>query len=193
MKKKVAGLLSLLLAVFFLFPSGSLSESSYSPKLGMTMDEFIIKYNAVPTTLDSPFKSLAMPAFWTDFDEYHVAWLYPESSSAVGLLLLSADKDNLKSTKAGLDVVQVFSLSKDSWIPLICVTKRCAGIFSEEVFSLSLDSFSIIEALKYYYENGLEKKGYTSYRSLTSDESVALSFGYSDGYYFLISSMEDAR
>ena len=193
MRKKVAGMLSLLLVVILLFPSVSLSESSYSSKLGMTMDEFIIKYNAVPTTLDSPYKSLAKPAFWTDFNEYHVAWFYPESSSAVALLLLSADKENVKSTKAGLDAVQVFSLSKDSWIPLICVTKRCTSIFSEEVFTLSLDSFGIIEALTYYYENGLEKKGYTSYRSLNSDETIALSFGYSDGYYFFISSMEDAR
>ncbi len=146
------------------------------------MDEFIIKYNAVPTALDAPYKPLDKPVLWTDFDEYHVAWFYPESSSAVALLLLSTDKENVKTTKAGLDAVEVYSLSKDSWIPLVCVTKRCSSIFSEEVFPLSLDSAGIINALTYYYENGLDEKRYTSY-SYFSDETVAISYGYFDGYF----------
>ena len=39
----------------------------------------------------------------------------------------------------------------------------------------------------------LEKKGYTSYRSLNADETIALTFGYSDGYYFSIASIDDVR
>ncbi len=37
MREKVVGMLSLLLAVILLIPTVSLSESSYSPKLGMTI------------------------------------------------------------------------------------------------------------------------------------------------------------
>lgn len=186
-------LMSILFVLLFLLPTASVSESSYSPKLGMTIEEYILKYNAVPATLESPYKSLDKPAFWTDFNEYQIAWFYPEKDSTVALLLMSTDKSNTKNVKAGLDAIQVFSLSKDNWIPLVAITKRCASIFAEELFGISTASFGIIEAINYYYENDLEKKGYTSYRPLTTDETLALSFGYADGYYFLITSMEDAR
>lgn len=193
MKRIFRSVLSLVLVLLLLIPATTIAESSYTAKLGMTMDEFILKYNAVPATLGSPYKSLEKPAFWTDFNEYKVAWFYPESNTTVAILLLSADKTNTKSTKAGLDGIQIYSLSKDNWISLLCVTKRCAGIFGEELFGVSTTSFGIIEAINYYYENDLEKKGYTSYRALNADETIALSFGYSDGYYFSITSMDDAR
>ena len=182
-----------LLFILFLIPATVTAESSYTPKLNMTMDEFVLKYNAVPATLESPYKSLGKPAMWTDFNGYQVAWFYPEKSSAIALLLLTKDKANSKSTKAGLDAIQIFSLSKDSWLPLISVTKRCASLYGEELFNISTASFGIIEAMNYYYENNLQDKGYTSYRSLNADETLALSFGYSDGYYFSITSMDDAR
>ena len=193
MKTTVERILILLLSVLFLSPSVSKSEASYTPKLGMNMDEYILKYNALPATLGSPYKSLEKPAFWSEFEGYQVAFFYPENDSAVALLLMSADKSNTKSTKAGLDVVQVFSFAKENWIPLINITKRCASIFAEEFFGVSMASLSIIDALNYYYENNLEKQGYTSYRSLNSDETIALSFGYSDGYYFMITSLDDAK
>lgn len=188
MKKLIA-----LFVVLFIIPTAVIAESSYVSKLNMTMDEFILKYNAVPATLESPYKSLDKPAMWTDFNGYQVAWFYPEKSSTIALLLLTKDKAHSKSTQAGLDAIQIYSLSEGSWLPLISVTKRCAGLYGEELFNVSTASFGIIEAMNYYYENNLQEKGYTSYRSLNADETLALSFGYSDGYYFSITSMDDAR
>ena len=188
MKKLIA-----LFIVLFLIPIAVTADTSYYPTLNMTMDEFILKYNAIPATLESPYKTLAKPALWTDFNGYQVAWFYPEKSSTIALLLLSKDKINTKSTKAGLDAIQIISLSKDSWLPLLSVTKRCASLYGEELFTISTASFGIIEALNYYYENNLQEKGYTSYRSLNADETLAISFGYSDGYFFSITAIDDAR
>lgn len=177
--------------ILLLIPAVSISENTTLSKLGMTIEEFILKYNSVPATLESPYKSLGEPAFWADFNDYHVASFYPENDSAVALLLMSKDKVNNKSTTAQLDAIEVLSLSKEKWIPLVNVTKRCASIFSEELFGVSTASFAIIETINYYYENNLEKKGYTSYRPLNADETIAISFGYSDGYYFAITAADD--
>ena len=193
MREPVARIISLFLVLLLLIPTVVTAENSYSAKLGMTMDEFILRYNAVPTTLESPYKSLSKPSLWTEFNDYHVAWFYPESNSNIALLLLSKDKENVKSTKCGLDIIQIVSLSKEDMIPLICITKRCASIYGEDLFGISISSFAVIEAVSYYYENDLEKKGYTSYRSLNADETIALTFGYSDGYYFSIASIDDVR
>ncbi len=192
MKKFLKVLFPLFLMIFLIVPTISTSESSYTSKLGMTMEDFILKYNAVPTALNSPYKSLSKPIQWSTFNGYNVAWFYPESSSTIALLLLSKDTNNIKNTKAGLDAIQIFSLSKESWIPLLCITKRCASIYGEDIFGISTSSFSIIETINYYYENDLENKGYISYRSLNADETLALTFGYSDGYYFSITATEDA-
>lgn len=184
-------ILSLLL--FLLVPVFSLSESSYAPKLGMTMEEYILKYNAVPAPLGAPYKSLDQPAFWTNYEEYQVAWFYPEGASKVALLLMSTDTAYEKSTKLGLDIVQVFAMSPEGWIPLLSITNRCTGIFVEDPLGLSTASILILDIVNYYYENTGENTDYIAYRALDVDETLALTFGYADGYYFMITSMDDVR
>lgn len=164
------------------------ADSNYSSVFGMTMGEFIQKYNAVPATLESPYISLNKPSRWTDYNGYRVAWFYPEKTSTVALLLLSKDPSADKSINLGLDEIQICSFSEKDWLPLLGVTKRCASLFGEDLFGVSTSSFSVIEALGYYYENNCKEKGYSSWRSLDAEEKYVLTFFYSDGFYFSIAS-----
>ena len=82
-RSKLTIVVSFFFILSFFIPAISLSENTYTPKLEMTMDEFILKYNALPATLESPYKSLGKPILWTNFNEYQVAWFYPESSSSI--------------------------------------------------------------------------------------------------------------
>ncbi len=182
-------ILSFFLIVMMLVPTVSFCESAYTPVFGMTIVEFIAKYNAVPATLESPYKSLGSPSFWTDYNEYQVAWFYPEKTSSIALLLLSKDKSASKSTKLGLDEIQIVAFTDNQWMPLISITKRCASLFGEDLFGVSTSSFSIIEAITYYYENNCKEKGYSSWRALDAEGKYALTFFYSDAYYLTISSM----
>ena len=191
MKSSRQRALILFLVILVLVPVLSRSESSYASQLGMTMDDFILKYNALPAPLEAPYNALTKPAFWSDYEEYQVAWFYPESTSKVAILLLSKDTTHEKSTDAGLDAIQVFALSNEGWIPLLSISKRCADVFVNMDWAQSASSYLIMETVNYYYENLLEKTGYVSYRALNDDETLALSFGYADGYYFMITPMDE--
>ena len=181
-------LITIALILAMLLPAAALAES-YEPLLGMTMDEFILKYNAVSAPLESPYVSLNKPFSWTKWEGFNVAWFYADKTKTVTILLLSKDPTNSVTT-SGLDEIQIFAKSDSAWVPLIGVTNRCASLFSAQLFGTSMSPMYIGDTIAYYYENNCEEKGLTAMHSLDEDNSISIIFFHQDTYYFKISASE---
>ena len=180
-------LITIILILAMALPAAAPADA-YKSELGMTMNEFIMKYNSIPSALGSPYVPLKKEYNWSKMDDYNIAWFYPCSDESVKIMLLSKDEKAGKSLSAGLDMIKIYAYS--DLLGLISVTKRCTGIFTPDFFGMSLAPYYITDIISYYYENGVEKSGYIAYRSIDTEEKYALSFFKYQGYYFQISLLE---
>lgn len=176
---------SILFLVFALCISFAFA-AEYTPDLGMDFDSFIMKYNAIGSALGSSLVSLKSPFNWTEFKEYHVGWLIPDSNSGVTILLLSSDPSNVKTTKSGLDAVQIFMEKESDFLSFITVSNRCTQIFSDNIFGANFAPLYTSDLISYYYQNATGTD-YSAYRTIDSEERYVLSFFKSSNqYYFTI-------
>ena len=167
--------------------------ADYSPKLGMTMEEFLIKYNSVAAPLGSPYVKLTDPVRWTVFSGYNVAWFNPAKDSSVIILLLSSDPAGKNNLSCGLDVIQICTISSKDFIDLISITARCAEPFSDDLFGTPIGDMRISQLIKYYYDNGYKGSSSGAYWSINDENKTVLKIFEPDGwYYFQISAQEDA-
>lgn len=175
----------ILICIFILcLPVASAEE--YSPELSMDINSFILKYNAIGSSLDSSLVSLKGPYKWTEFDKYHVSWFSPDSKSGVTILLLSADPSNVRSTKAGLDSVQIFMEKDSDFLSFITIASRCTQIFSDDIFGANLAPLYISDLISYYYQNS-NGTDYSAYRTIDANQLYILSFFKTyNQYYFTI-------
>ena len=173
-------LFALFLILLFL-PVLSLAE--YKPALNMTMDDFITKYNALPSALGSPYNALSFSWQWSSFQDYQVAWFYPIKDKNVIIWLLSKDKTNMNTTKAGLDAIQIYSSSTESFVPLISITARCTDLFSTDLLGSPMGEIFITKAIRLFYENNYKEKNMMGYYPINTELPYLLSFFYSDGGY----------
>ena len=180
MKRFLSLFLVLILCVSFA------SAEVYTPDLGMDMNTFIQKYNAIGSALGSSLVSLKDPYNWTKYDKYNVAWLQPDSKSGVTILLLSSDPANVKSTKAGLDSIQIFMDKDSDFLSLITIANRCTQIFSDDVFGSNFAPLYTSDVISFYYQNATGSD-YSAYRTIDVDQTYILSFFKSfNQYYFTI-------
>ena len=185
-------LITIILILALLIPAAALSES-YSPALNMTMNEFIIKYNAVQAALNAPFSLLEKPYMWTQWNGYSVAWFRAEKNNKFTLLLMTKDPSDAQMLTSGLDRIEISITDEKELIPLISVTNRCAGIFSYNLFGTSLSGKRISDLICYYYENNYKEKDYSAYVDLDEDGKIALVLFYSNGFIFQIYPMEEVK
>lgn len=163
-------------------PISDQGESIYSPALSMTMDQFISKYNALGSSLNSSLVALKNPYFWSTFEDYLVGWFKADSKAETVILLMTKETEKGKTTFSGLDKIQIYS-PQSQILSLITVSTRCTSLFSEDLFGTSLASLYVGNLLEYYYENCPEDEG-SAYRGIDSDSKNVLQFFKSDGYYF---------
>lgn len=183
-------LITVTMILVLLLPAAALAD--YSPALGMTMREYIDKYNAITAPLDSPYMKLSTPYSWTQFNQYQVAWFHPTKASSVIILLLSEDPNNTKNLDCGLDIVQICTENDKDMLDLICVTARGSEPFAGNLFGTSLGDLRITQLLRYYFENGYKGTDGIAYYTLDEDYKNAIEFFMTSGwYYFEICSMED--
>ena len=175
-------LITLILILALALPALALAE--YSPKLGMRLDEFINKYNAISAPLESPYKSINNPSSWTKYDIYDVAWFSPANNSSATILLLSADPGAGHVLSRGLDMVQIFIKNDADFVDLISITSRCAELFAPSFLGTSMGNLIITNLMKYYYENNYKKSGGYVYNALNEDNTIQLQFFKADGYYY---------
>lgn len=189
---KHSKILAVLLILALLLPAAALADD-YSPDLGMTMDDYIIKYNAVQAALGAPYVPMETPYLWSSWEGFRLAWFHADNERKVTILLLSKDPANNRSTKAGLDEIQIFTKSESDFIPLTSVAIRCSTIFAAELFGTSVAPMRIGSIIEYYYENNCLKKGMSAYNTLDEDGKTAVALFHdstSGYYYFQISSLE---
>ncbi len=166
----------LIVLLLVLVCSAAVAES-YTPQLGMTIQEFIGQYNSVSSPLTSPLKAMSKPILWTDMDEYVVAWLYPDPNSKVTVFLCSMDKEKGESNDAGLDMIQIGMEKEADFLSFITIVARCSEVFGESVFGVKLTSQMIVECMKGYYENDCAAQGMMWGGDISStDPSVKLAF-----------------
>ena len=168
----------------------------YGPSLGMTIAGFIDRFNAVPAPSGAPYQVLGEPLKWTRYNDYQVAWFYPDGDPKVILLLLTLDTSPAPSVLMGLDRIDICINDPDSFPALISVTARCAGLFTGDQDGYSVPEYAAADLIRYYYENGLKAKGLTAQRALDGGQGVCLSFTYYDStkeYYFRIFPQPEAR
>ena len=183
-------LVALLLILAVLVPAAG--SAAYTPALGMTMQEFVDKYNAVQAPLGAPYVPLAKPVKWTTYEGSPVACFYPLKDFSVLLLLLSNDPLGARTTDMGLDNVQIYINEEKYFVPFISISERCANVFSSDMFGLDAATYAVGSTIRFYYENNLEERGLTAYNVLDGDQKYALYFFRSDGYYFSINPSEVA-
>ena len=181
----VKKLAAFVLALCLLLPALSLSEE-YSPALGLTVSSFMLKYNAVGSSLNSSLLSLRRPFQWTKFSDYNVAWLEADRNSGVTILLLSSDPLNAGSIVAGVDQIQVFTDRDSDFMSLITVASRCVQLFSDDLFGANLAPLYVADVISYYWENANDTE-YFAYRSIDAAQNYIIRFFKSSGqYYFTI-------
>jgi len=176
--------LFMILALVLSCPS-AFSESSYQPKMNMTMDDFINQYNAIASPLGSPLKLIEKPYQWTLWDKYGVAWFGADSKSGVTILLESSDpQSSIQSTSCGLDRIQIYCDKKDDLLPLIAISCRCISLFSPKVFTLDTSYYFVSEILTLYYENNCQERNLSYQRQMEADGTMYVRFFHDSGYYY---------
>ena len=185
MKKLIILFLILALAV----PAAALAD--YSPFLGMTMSEYLAKYNSVPVSLSSPHIKLTSPYTWTDYENYKVAWFSPARDSSVIILLLSKDPDHIRTLDSGLDAIQICTDNNNDLIDLISITARTIEPFTVNLLGVSLGDIRVTQLIRYYYENGCKGTEQSAYQAIDEDENMFLILFMTGGWtIFQVSSKE---
>lgn len=175
--------------IFTLIMPAVVSAADYTPALGMTMQEFVQKYNAVQAPLGAPYIQLNeyFADDWSYSNGYRCAWVYPETTKKAALIMMTKDPNNGMIFTSGLDMIQLYIAPNEDFIPLISLAIRCASIFSEDILTISTASFCVADVIKYYYESNAKEKNYSAYKQLNAGSPYIISFCYSNGYYFQIS------
>ena len=184
-------LIAVILIMAMLLPAVALAD--YTPDLGMTIDEFILKYNSVQASLNSPYVSLDRPYQQNTWNGFRIAHFYADKDKKVTILLMTKDPGSSRITEAGLDEIQIFIPSDKDMVPLIGVTNRCAGLVSANIFGTSLSTMRTADTICYYYENNCKERGLTSYSGLDEEGKFALVFFFDTYYYFQISTVEAVK
>lgn len=183
-------IISIMIIALFL-PAAALAED-YTPALGMTMVDFVMKYNSVQAAIESPYISLS-GASWSLLGEYHIASFKADKNGDIIVMLITKDPSDMKSLSSGLDAIQIVSTNMADMMPMICATNRCAKLFTYDLFGASLSSIAVMNVLEYYYENKCKERGLIAYNKLDEDKNIVLSFSRNDMEYFCISSMEELQ
>ena len=180
-------LLALLLILLFIPCVSNAGDAAYSPGLEMTMEDFVSKYNALGSSLDSPLMALKVPTKWTVFNGQNVAWFKADSKSGVTILLLSKDKGAGKKLSAGLDEIQIYTSKASEFQALITVAMRCADLYASEILTLNIAPYAIAQVISYYYDNNYDNSGYTSYQGIDVDQKFIINYWHTGSdYYFSI-------
>ena len=182
-------LIAIILIIALFLPVTSLAD--YSPGLKMTMNDFLLKYNAIQAALEAPYKMLAKAESWTTWNEYHIAWFTADKDSKITILLMTKDPSDAQMLTSGLDSVQIFAKTETDLVPLISVTNRCASVFAVQMFGTSFAPQIITNTISFYYENNCKEKQLTAYNSLDENQELALSFFIDGNFpYFDISPLD---
>ena len=195
MKKLTCILLciTIMLATTFSFALAEKEKKPYTPALGLTMDQFISKYNAIGSSLTSPLIALDKPYYWSTFGDYNIAWYKADSKASTSILLYTKDTDNKKSTKSGIDMIQIYIEKESDFLSLITVAQKCAEIFAQDLFGNSMAPYYVGSVIEYYYENcyGTDM---TAIYGIDADNTNVLQF-YKTGneYFFAIAPYEDVK
>lgn len=188
-------LITIILILALLLPAASLADESkekYKASLGMTIETFINKYNAVAAPLGNSYMMLDKPISWTASDVYNFAWFVPAKDSSVVIGLGTKQKDATHVLTGGLDLVEILMQKDTDFLDLISVTARCTDIFSVNYFNMSMGENSITRLMRFFYESGYKGSQGSAYLAINEDYSISLEFCYSENkYYFLIIPTED--
>ena len=184
-------LVTIILIVSLIIPAAA-SANMYEAALGMSMSDFLQKYNSIQAPLGSPYVQLStsIAENWTNYNGYWWAWCYPENTRKIALLLGTKDPECKKNLSSGLDMIQIYCTSPEDLIPLMGIAMRCSTPFSTDLLGTSMASFYVAETIKYYYENNFKAKDMISYMPIVVDGDIVLALFYSNGYYFQISTQE---
>lgn len=178
-------LITFLLILSLLLPVCSSSESAYAPKLNMTMQDFVTKYNMAGAPFGSPLIGLSAPHSWTVWEKYNVAWFKTDNKSTVTILLESEDPSPAaKTTASGVDRIQVFMVGTNDFLSFIAVSCRCLSLFATNMFGLDTAYYYVGQIIKEYYENNCFEQNLSYHRQLEVDGKIYIRFFYDSGYYY---------
>lgn len=184
--------LMIVIIILTLIPLTMASAEDNSADLGMSMKDFIQKYNSIQAPLGSPYVQLNMnnAEKWVYFNGYWCACFYPENTHKIVMFLMTKDKSRKRDLNLGLDIIQLYAESDEDLIALICLAMRVTTIFTTDLFGLSMSGFYVADVIKFFYENEVKEKKIYTYRQLDTETDYTLSMFYSYGYYFQISPLE---
>ncbi len=154
MKQLITLLLVLILVCAPLsWGSAEMDPHEYTPGLSMSIQEFIDKYNMIPSSLTSPYLALTKPDEWVKSDGYNVAWFHAAQDSDVRIMLMSLDIESGQQLKAGLDAVRIYNFRAKDYVSFISVAVRCTSLFAYDIAGTSTALYNVTDTIKYYYEN----------------------------------------
>lgn len=172
-----------LLALILMLPSFSISETG---DLGMSIGDFITKYNAMASPLVSPVLPLKKADFTIPWDEYKVSGYTADKYSECMIYLYSKGTAGVWSDTRRLDFIRISS-KPEYFNALITIAGRCADLFVEDYFNMGLGKLTAMSVITYYYENNQKDDSYMSWNALNEEKGIYLYYGYSDSeYYFMI-------
>lgn len=179
MKRCLFVLLLLILIPVFCF------SESYTPALEMTVSDFVSKYNAVSSSLNSSLVSISVSDSWYDEENQFCTYCFPDAESDVSICLVSRDFSHKYGESAGLDMIRIVMSDPKDYLSFLTVCHRCTMIFADEYFSDASASINIYDLLMYYFENCEETK--IAHRNLDSQNKLKIRyFQTSSSYCFII-------
>ena len=174
--------LVLLILIALLVPASGLAE--YSPDLGMTMNEFIQKYNAHGSSLSSPLIALKIPSYWDKVDGANVAFFTVTNGTDVYIGLSSYDPGKTRDLSGGLDYLLVGCQNPKEFLAFVTVGIKCTEVFAEDFYTgYSMAPYYVSSVMKYYYENRSSDENYVAFQPIDSVSNRNLIFTSANGNY----------
>lgn len=174
--------LVLLILIALLVPASGLAE--YSPDLGMTINEFIQKYNAQGSSLSSPLIALKTPYNWAKVDGANVAYFTVANGIDVYIGLFSYDPDKTRDLSGGLDYLFVGCQNPKDFLAFVTAGVKCTDVFAEDFYTgYSMAPHYVSSVMKYYYENQSSDENYVALQPIDSVSNRNLMFTSVNGGY----------
>lgn len=158
------------------------AETGYVPALGMTINEFVNKYNMIQTPLGAPYKKLPVNASMKTRGDYFCAVYSPVNKSGMEILAVTLE-ENKKTADAGADAILLLCYKDSDILSFISTAKRITSMFSVEVFDINYSGLYIGELIADYYEYGAKENDQYYYIQLGGDSKYCAALYYYNGTY----------
>ena len=189
--KKLLACLLIVVSLTGCIPVMASDNADYTPALGMTINEFVNKYNLIQSPLGAPYKRLPINANIVSRGIYTCAAFTPADKSGIEMLAVTLE-ENAKTADAGADAVFLFCYKDSDWLSFIATAKRITSLFSMEMFGVNYAGLYVGMLTADFYETSAKEDDSFYYVQLGADSNYCAALYYYNGTYaFVLTTLDE--